>query len=133
MGTETPPPPVVGETCAIADGILWPVGKTPKFIHARLAELVECPIAEKPPPNGIWVIQQHPDFHCQWFLETDLIRFEINVHAVGAIQFVWKGIPLVPLAFMAYFSLFESDYANEIVNCDAGDWSHGGNLHIDWW
>ncbi|GAI21236.1 unnamed protein product, partial [marine sediment metagenome] len=60
------------------------------------------------------------------------IRFEVNVMVDGAIQYVYKEIALVPLAFRANFVLCKSDYDNAIVTCEWGDCSYGGHLHIDW-
>lgn len=132
MGTKTPGPPVIGDYCPECDGVLWPAGETPKFIHAELDGLVRCPEAEVDPPNGTWVLQQFEITPCYFTLETETMRAAIYVHDEGDIIWVYKAIPVVPSFFMAHFILCESDYDNEQVECLPFYWAKGGTLHIDW-
>lgn len=123
---------MIGDYCPECDGVLWPAGETPKFIHAELDGLIDCTGGAVASANGTWVLQQKEATPCYFMLETEIMRAAIYVHTNGEIQWVYRAIPLVPLFFMAHFVLCESDYDNEIVSCAAGDVAHSGTLHIDW-
>lgn len=66
MGAPIPVPPVIGSACSCCDNILWGPGATPRFITVEFADILPCPSAPAPAPNGSWIFTQDPSSPCTW-------------------------------------------------------------------
>lgn len=74
MGLRIPDEPETGNDCNVLkpDGSrLFPIGKTPRFVHLTLFDIEVCPggICGTPdaPPNGrVYTLEQLPPANCEW-------------------------------------------------------------------
>lgn len=133
MGYPIPPPPVIGDNCAVGDDILWLPGKTPRFIHVELVDLVPCPGAPLESPNAIFVLVQDPLVPCHWDYTDSKFHVYVDLTQAQAECGV-TGVP--PLQMWEYFFSQiphgQSDFANWQLACDGVIAAIDGTAHVEW-
>lgn len=71
-----------GRDCAAC----WPAGQTPKKLYLSVQGLsvnAQTPYtAPLPPPNGIWLLEQHISMACTWIFSNATFDFELYMGAL---------------------------------------------------
>lgn len=131
MGLAIPPPPVIGNPCAVCDGVLWPAGATPQFIHVHFWEIIKCPLVVQDPPDGIYVLQQDLIDPCIWEYFDGDYGIEVNIDVAQWIRAIGFQGPGVEDFFFAPFVPCQSLYDNAYVACLL-NFGKGGTCEITW-
>jgi len=107
MGDDVIIPGPPGDNCAQCDNILWTPGSTPLFVQLTFKDIVPCPLAPLPPPNGSWVLRQDSVLPCLWeYYDSDwLISWAL---AAGSSEYSARGVS------PGYNSIF---FWNDVGNC----------------
>lgn len=133
MGYPIPPPPVIGDNCAVCDGTLWQPGETPRFIHVEFAGLIKCPAGPLNPPNAIWVPEQDAVDPCKWVYQDNKFRVVVEI-GVGATEVgcIGQGVAAGWNFFAGAGGGCQSDFNNIYVACVGNIAAINGTAHIDW-
>ncbi|MCK5612172.1 hypothetical protein KAR91_60430 [Candidatus Pacearchaeota archaeon] len=133
MGTPTPPPPTIGNPCAGCDGILWPVGETPRFVQILAALLEKCPGCPIDAPNGLWWLEQDPGDNCTWRYEDSLYKMILFGAGAGKqVRITDTADPLQWWFFDTLGGVCPYDFVNLFVACNPTVGSKNGTIHVYW-
>lgn len=116
MGSPVPTIPVIGGTCAICDGALWPLGQTPHYLRATVQGIQQCPGAPYPPPSGIFILEQQDPAFCIWSLVAPPYfpkyrvwpdRTCFHIWDTATQSFLWFGSANQGCSYAGYTNLLE--------------------------
>lgn len=133
MGLPTEEPPVVSGVCDKCDGIRWPVGQSPKFIHIEFKDLVKCPACPVNPPNAIFVLEQDAAVVCRWLLEDSnwSIAFHLPL-ATSEIFVTGRGAGAGWNFFLDFGGNCQEDFTNWLDACGGINGAINGTAHVTW-
>ena len=133
MGTPTPPPPIVGDHCALCDDVHWPAGDTPRFITLQVSGLERCPVADYDAPNGVYILEQVPASPCVWQYDKDKHFWEVEVAADGYVFGMQKrDAGGYRHAFLGDLFGCVDNTDNNYIDCSDGVACFSGSVTIIW-
>jgi len=133
MGTPTPPPSPPGDPCGPCDGVLWPVGVTPRFIEVDLWDLVKCPLCPFDPPNGKFWLEQKAADATMWKYEDSAYLITVDLDAVNT--YVHATSLTDPPGWQFFVNTragCQYAFVNEYVACGGDKGSINGEAHVYW-
>lgn len=134
MGDEVIIPPEIGDPCAVCNGLLWPAGKTPRFMEITFEGLVRCPGGHRDPPDGKYYLEQSLGNPCWWNYSDSFFHMSYR-----------PFLPIPTLTVMCVIHPFEryfhsvpglacdETFANGIVFCGPTTHSKDGFAHMKAW
>lgn len=104
-------------------------GRTPMYVELELADLVKCPLAVYPPPNGVWLLPQV--LPCEWYYECIPYRFHWILGDTVSFINVWS-IPIRPYFYSQVLNWCLDGFANETAPCGGASQAVGGTAKLRW-
>lgn len=117
MGLPMPPPPIIGDGCAMCDNVLWLPGATPKNPTALVAGLVKCPMAPHDPPDGPYIMTQDPGVPCWWWYKDAEFQMHCGVSAVVSFFDIYDFPAAGWWWFLGRAGPCASVFTNALVGC----------------